>query len=133
MNSNAVETRRRRILVIDDRPDMVDAMQCVLELAGHDVDIAYDGQGAIRSAFARHPEVILCDIDLPGHDDGHAVAEAVRASPQLRSTYMLAVTGCDDAEDVKKAMGAGFDLHVAKPVDMHVLLRLIDERFEESA
>jgi CheY-like chemotaxis protein len=46
---------------------------------------------------------------------------------------MVAVTGCAAEDDVKRAVGAGFDLHVAKPVDMHVLIRLIDERFEECA
>jgi CheY-like chemotaxis protein len=131
--NTTVAKRPRRILVIDDRPETVAAMQCVLELAGHEVDVAYDGQAAIQSALALRPDVILCDIELPGHDEGHAVAEAVRASSLLQSTYMVAVTGCAAEDDVKRAVGAGFDLHVAKPVDMHVLIRLIDERFEECA
>lgn len=122
--------RGRSILVVDDRPDTVAALQCALELAGHRVEVAFDREGAIRKAFETEPEVIFCDIELPGHHDGHAVAETLRASPRFRSAYMVALTGCTEPEDVKQAVAAGFDLHVAKPVDARVLLRLIEERFE---
>lgn len=124
-------TTGRHILVIDDKPDTVEAMQCVLELSGHEVDVAYDGEGGIAKAFALRPEVILCDIGLPGSADGYRVARTLRSSEHFASTYMVAITGFVGEDDVKKAVAAGFDLHVAKPVDIQVLLRLIEERFEE--
>ncbi|HET9948615.1 MAG TPA: response regulator [Longimicrobiales bacterium] len=120
-----------RILVIDDKPDTVEAMQCALELSGHDVEVAYDGHGGIAKALAVRPEVILCDIGLPGGADGYRVAETLRSSEQCASSYMLAITGCVEADDVKRAVAAGFDLHISKPVDIQVVLRLISERFEE--
>ena len=121
----------RRILVIEDRFDTVAAMRSVLELSGYDVEVAYDGEGGIRKALETNPDVILSDIELPGRVDGHEVAERLRASSRFHSTYMVAVTGCAEADDVRKALASGFDLHLAKPPDMHVLLRLIAEWFED--
>jgi CheY-like chemotaxis protein len=121
----------RRILVIEDRFDTVAAMRSVLELSGYDVEVAYDGEGGIRKAIETSPDVILSDIELPGSVDGHGVAERLRAFHAFHSTYMVAVTGCAEEDDVKKALAAGFDLHLAKPPDMHVLLRLISEWFED--
>ena len=126
------EQAPRRILVIDDRFDTVAAMRAVLELSGYEVEVAYDGEGGIRKAFETSPDVILSDIELPGAVDGHGVAKRLRASEDFQATYMVAVTGCAEADDVTRALAAGFDLHVAKPPDMHALLRLISEWFEEA-
>lgn len=120
------------ILLIDDREDAVAAMQAVLELRGYEVDVAYDGEAGIEKAFDLEPEVILCDIGLPG-TDGYRVARTLRSSDRFTSTYMVAITGFAGEDDVKRAVAAGFDLHVSKPVDVHVLLRLIAERFDEEA
>jgi two-component system CheB/CheR fusion protein len=120
-----------RILVIDDKRDAVAAMQCVLELCGHEVDVAYDGAEGLERARNVSPEVILCDIGLPGAADGYQVARALRASDEFRSTFLVAVTGHAGEEDAKRAVAAGFDLHLAKPIDVHTLLRLISERFED--
>ena len=124
-------SRSRRILVIDDKFDTVAAMRSVLELSGHEVEVAYDGKGGIEKALETSPDVILCDIELPGTIDGHGVAEKLRACNGFHSTYMVAITGCAEADDVRRAVAAGFDLHLAKPADMHVLLRLISEWFED--
>lgn len=129
--SSRTEQTPRRILVIDDRFDTVAAMQSVLELSGYDVEVAYDGEGGIRKAFETSPDVILSDIELPGTIDGHGVAQRLRATEDFRATYMVAVTGCAEADDVRKALAAGFDLHLAKPPDIRVLLRLISEWFED--
>jgi CheY-like chemotaxis protein len=129
--AHRMDSQRRRILVIDDRFDTVAAMRSVLELSGHDVEVAYDGEGGIDKALQTGPDVILCDIELPGPIDGYGVAERLRASNGFHSTYMVAITGCTDADDVRRAVAAGFDLHVAKPADMHVLERLMSEWFED--
>jgi CheY-like chemotaxis protein len=121
----------RRILVIDDKRDAVEAMQCALELAGHRVDVAYAGASGIESARRLLPEVVLCDIGLPGAADGYQVARTLRAASPLDDSFIVAVTGYAGEDDIKSALAAGFDLHMAKPVDIHVLLRLIEERFED--
>ena len=129
-SSHAEHATGLHILVIDDKPDTVAAMQAVLELSGHEVDVAYDGEAAIAKAFELEPQVILCDIGLPGAD-GYRVAHTLRASGRFASTYMVAITGFVGEDDVKRAVSSGFDLHVSKPVDIHVLLRLIAERFDD--
>jgi CheY-like chemotaxis protein len=123
----------RRILVIDDRPEIVAAMQWALSRSGHVIDVAFDGESAIAKAFEMQPDVILSDIGLPGPSDGLVVAATLRRSELFESTYLIAITGSSDPEDVKRAVAAGFDLHVSKPVDAHVILRLIAERFEDDA
>jgi DNA-binding response OmpR family regulator len=122
----------RRILVIEDKPDIADTMKTALTLSGHVVDVALDGEEGIRKALETHPEVILSDIGLPGAADGFQVARTLRSSGLSERTYMVAVTGSSDTEDVMRALAAGFDLHMAKPVDMRALLRLIAEWFDES-
>lgn len=129
--TSRTEKAPRKILVIDDRFDTVAAMRSVLELSGYEVEVAYDGEGGIRKAFETSPDIILSDIELPGAVDGHGVAQRLRATDDFRSTYMVAVTGCAEADDVRRALAAGFDLHLAKPPDMHALLRLITEWFED--
>jgi two-component system CheB/CheR fusion protein len=64
--------------------------------------------------------VVLCDIGLPGMD-GYAVARALRADPSVSSAYLVAVTGYASPEDARRAVGAGFDLHLGKPVPIEVL------------
>jgi CheY-like chemotaxis protein len=117
----------RRVLVIDDKPDMVAALRYALELSGHVVEVAYDGEGGICKALQTNPEVILSDIGLPGRADGFVVAETLRASGLFDSTYMVAITGASAPEDVERAATAGFDLHVAKPADVRAILRMIAE------
>jgi len=121
----------RRILVIEDKADIADAMRMALTLSGHVVDVAFDGETGIRKAFATRPDVILSDIGLPGASDGLAVAETLRASGLFESTYLMAITGSNHPDDVKRALSAGFDLHMSKPVDIRLLLRLIAERLAE--
>jgi PAS domain S-box-containing protein len=108
--------RRRRVLVIDDNKDAAETMAELVEMFGHDAEIALDGPTAIAKARANPPNVVLCDIGLPGMD-GYAVARALRAMrPQMR-IQLVAVSGYALAEDLAKAREAGFDVHVAKPPD----------------
>jgi CheY-like chemotaxis protein len=118
--------------VIDDRPDAVAAIQSVLESSGHLVDVAYDGAAGIAKAMELKPEIILCDIGMPGEADGYQVAQTLRSVEGFAQTSMLAITGFAERADVKRAVASGFDLHVSKPVDVRVLMRLIEERFDQS-
>ncbi|HET9597017.1 MAG TPA: ATP-binding protein [Anaeromyxobacteraceae bacterium] len=106
---------RHRVLVVDDNQDAADTLAQLVRMLGHDADVAHDGPGAIAAARAHPPDVVLCDIGLPGMD-GYAVARELRAtgSPGLR---LVAVSGYAQPEDVARAAEAGFDEHVAKPPD----------------
>jgi two-component system CheB/CheR fusion protein len=115
---------RRRVLIIDDNVDSADSLRDALAFSGHEVIAAYDGSSGLAAAFESRPEVILCDIGLPGMD-GYEVAKAVRADPTLRGAYLVAITGYSREEDREMALAAGFDRHLTKPPSMEILEQLI--------
>jgi CheY-like chemotaxis protein len=106
----------RRILVVEDNADAAVTMRDFLELSGHQVHLAASGADGVQAAQAFHPEIVLCDIGLPGMD-GFEVAEALRRDPTTSSAKLIAVTGYGGAEDRRRSKEAGFDLHLTKPVD----------------
>jgi signal transduction histidine kinase/CheY-like chemotaxis protein len=114
--------RARKVLVVDDNVDAAESLADLVRLLGHEVEVAFDGPSAIRSAAASRPDVVLCDIGLPGMD-GYAVAQAIRAGGC--DGRLVAVTGYAQPEDVQRAAAAGFDGHVPKPPDAAVLERLL--------
>ena len=109
-----VTAARRRILVIDDDPDVANGLRTALEIDGLEVEVARDSRDALDKARRFRPDVVLCDIGLPGVD-GYDVARALRADEALRSTYLVALTGYAQTEDLERARAAGFDQHLAKP------------------
>jgi two-component system CheB/CheR fusion protein len=108
------------VLVVEDNLDAAETLREMLLLWDQDVEIAHDGHRGLERARAFRPDVVLCDIGLPGMD-GYAVARALRADPALASAYLVAVTGYASPEDARRAAGAGFDLHLGKPVAIEVL------------
>jgi CheY-like chemotaxis protein len=119
-----VRLRHTEVLVIEDNRDMADSLQDFLEGEGCAVRVAYDGPSGLSSARAQPPQIVLCDIGLPGMD-GYAVAQAFRTDPKLQSARLVAVTGYGQAEDRRRAEQAGFDAHVTKPPDPRLLLALL--------
>jgi PAS domain S-box-containing protein len=105
---------RRRVLIVEDNVDAAASLRVGLELEGHEVAVAHDGVTGVRIARELRPEVVLCDIGLPGMD-GYAVAQALRADRTLASTLLVALTGYALPDDLRRASEAGFDRHVAKP------------------
>jgi PAS domain S-box-containing protein len=106
----------RRILVIEDNADAAESLKAALELLGHSVDLAASGLEGIERAHALRPDLVLCDIGLPDMD-GFEVARLLRADPSLSCTKLVAVSGYALPEDLERSSQAGFDRHVAKPVD----------------
>jgi two-component system CheB/CheR fusion protein len=122
------QSTRRRVLVVEDNLDAAESLCGVLELGGHEVVVATSGPEGVGVARKYKPEIVLCDIGLPGMD-GHEVAKTLRADPdpRLRSTFLVALTGYALQEDVAKAKEAGFDRHVAKPASIESLEHLLAE------
>lgn len=118
--------RHVRVLVIEDNVDAAETLREALVLKGHDVEVSYDGRSGIERARAFRPDVVLCDIGLPGLD-GYGVAAAVRAAPELRAVRLVALTGYASAEDVARARRAGFDRHLSKPPAIEVIERVCSE------
>src|SRR5262249_16717923 len=92
-----------------------DTLREILTLDGHDVEVAADGPTAVAIARRSQPEIVVCDIGLPGMD-GYAVARAFRKEEPLRGAYLVALTGYAQPQDLELAAAAGFDRHLAKPV-----------------
>ncbi|HEU4382879.1 MAG TPA: ATP-binding protein [Anaeromyxobacteraceae bacterium] len=116
----------RRVLIIDDNEDSTDSLGELLALQGHDVRVAYDGPKGLALARDFKPEVVLCDIGLPGMD-GYQVARALRAEEATNGPCLVALTGYALPDDLRRAREAGFDKHVAKPPSMEGLLQLLSE------
>ncbi|OGA61694.1 MAG: hypothetical protein A3G81_07650 [Betaproteobacteria bacterium RIFCSPLOWO2_12_FULL_65_14] len=111
-------------MVVDDNPDAANTLATILRTSGHEVHIATDGHSAIELAIRVRPEVMLLDIGLPGLD-GFSVAKRLRAESSLAHMRIIAVTGIADEGDRQRAMEAGIDQHLIKPVDPAFLQSLL--------
>jgi signal transduction histidine kinase len=110
-----------RILIVDDNVDAAWMLAKELELLGHVVVRAHDGPAALAVAATFDPEIALLDIGLPGMD-GYQLGRALRAGRDVR---LVAVTGYGQERDRARSRAAGFEAHLAKPVDMTLLQRLL--------
>jgi CheY-like chemotaxis protein len=105
-----------RILVVEDNRDAADSLRLLLELYGYEVTVAYSGLDGVTAAQQWQPDVILCDIGLPGLD-GYGVASRLRQHPSTAKARLIAVTGYSAEEDRRRSREVGFDAHLVKPVD----------------
>jgi signal transduction histidine kinase/CheY-like chemotaxis protein len=118
-SSELAAPRRRRVMVVEDNPDTREVLTLALEHAGHEVVASPDGADALDRVRRHPPEVMLIDIGIPGRD-GYQLAREVRR--QLGAEPLLiALTGYGQAEDRRRALEAGFDEHLTKPVDLGTL------------
>jgi PAS domain S-box-containing protein len=106
----------RRVLVVEDNADAREMLCQLVRLLGHEVHEAADGLGAVDQALHLLPDLTLVDIGLPGMD-GYEVARRIRAEATGRHLRLVAVTGYGLREDRERALAAGFDEHLVKPVD----------------
>lgn len=119
-----MRSRALRVLISDDHVDGADTLALLVNLEGHEVEVAHNGEEALHIADRLRPDVAILDIGMPDLD-GHEVARRLRQSSQGRSMLIIALTGRDEAEDKQRARVAGFDEHFTKPVDPVALLRRI--------
>ena len=113
------------VLVVEDNFDAGETMAEVLRSVGHVVDLAIDGPSGIALFESVRPQVVLCDIGLPGMD-GYEVVSRMCASRHMPKPTLIAVTGYGGPQNVERAMSAGFDHYVTKPVDPALLLQLVN-------
>ncbi len=118
---------RSRVLLVEDNPDARETMSMLLEMLGYLVDTAADGPLALAAVARQRPDIVVMDLGLPGMD-GHAVAAAMRAEPALRGLPLIALSGYGQDSDRQASAAAGFDAHLAKPVDPDVLAAEIEAR-----
>jgi CheY-like chemotaxis protein len=115
---------RKRVLVVDDNVDSAEMMSTLLEMHGHDVRMAHEGETALAAAREFEPEVGLLDIGLPGLD-GYELASRLRQDAGPRRLHLIAVTGWGHDEDRQRARLAGFDAHLTKPAAPERILEFV--------
>src|SRR5262249_558589 len=115
----------RRIVIVEDHADVRETLRGALQLEGHEVHEAADGPQGLAAILRLHPDVALVDIGLPGFD-GYQIARRVRAFAGGKSIHLVALTGYGQPEDRRRALDAGFDTHVVKPVSLDALFAAID-------
>jgi signal transduction histidine kinase len=114
--------RPLRVVVIEDNDDIRETMRTLLTLWGHEVRTAADGKRGLELVRAAPPDVALVDIGLPGVS-GYEVAQLIRQRFAARHIRLIAVTGYGQASDRERALAAGFDAHLLKPVAPEALQR----------
>jgi PAS domain S-box-containing protein len=119
-----VRTATARVLIVEDNADAAESLMMLLELLGLRVRIAADGPAALEAARANVPDVMLIDIGLPGMN-GYELAQQIRQDATLRGVTLVALTGYGYEEDRQRALAAGFDYHLVKPVDPAKLDKLV--------
>jgi signal transduction histidine kinase len=114
-----------RILIAEDNRDSAATLAMSLRLHGHIVEIAYDGNQALEIAETFRPHVALLDIEMPGVR-GYEVARRIRSLDWSKDTFLIAQTGWGRPEDWEKAVVAGFNSHLTKPLDYDALAKILD-------
>ncbi|MTW19654.1 PAS domain S-box protein [Allochromatium palmeri] len=115
-----------QVLVVDDDPDVVDALAMLLEILGYPVAVARSGPEALELARQQCPRVALLDIGLPGMD-GLEIARRLRAQyPDPECLKLVALTGLGHEEARERSLAAGFDEHLVKPLGRQALLALLE-------
>ena len=115
---------RLKILVVEDNADAAEMLVLFMRQDGDEVRLARDGLAALEEARAFQPQVVLCDLGLPGLS-GYEVAARLREQSEYRDTLLVALSGYGREEDRRKSQLAGFDHHLTKPVEPEVLGALL--------
>ncbi|MET0387420.1 MAG: hybrid sensor histidine kinase/response regulator [Polyangiales bacterium] len=123
--NDELDSRHKRILVVDDNDDAADLLSLMLEHAGHETTTAHDGPSALAAVQQWSPHIVFLDIGLPGMN-GYDVARQLRHDPRFAELSLIALTGWGSGEDKRKAAAAGFDVHLTKPVDARALQGVLD-------
>jgi DNA-binding response OmpR family regulator len=114
-----------RVLVVDDDPQVLRLMRVNLELEGYDVVSAPDGEEALEAVLAERPDVVVCDVMMPGVD-GLTVLRNLRANPKTSKIPFVMVSAKAQRADVKAALDMGADKYITKPFDPQDLLDAVE-------
>jgi signal transduction histidine kinase/ActR/RegA family two-component response regulator len=120
----ALQVPARRILIVDDNADAADTLAMMLQLDGHEVQAVYRGPEALERLGSFDAQAVLLDIGLPGMD-GYEVARRMRQQSRGRALHLIALTGYGQPDDRARALAAGFDDHLVKPVSVDALTRVL--------
>jgi CheY-like chemotaxis protein len=117
-------TGARRVVIADDNRDAAESLAMLVGIEGHVVTVVHDGAEAIDAIRRLKPDVAILDIGMP-QLDGYEVARQVRADASLPHVKLVALTGWGHEQDRARAMAAGFDMHMTKPVEPQHIIELL--------
>lgn len=123
-NESVAELRRLEILVVDDMRAATHTLKTQLELLGQNVRTASSGLDALIAVRERIPQIVFSDVSMQAMD-GYELAKQIRSLPQGTSMRLVAVTGHGTAEDKRRAIQAGFDEHIVKPITHAALVGVL--------
>jgi CheY-like chemotaxis protein len=118
--------RGLKVLVADDNVPAAEVLAMALELLGQKTCVVHDGERALVLAVEFLPDLAILDIGMPKLD-GLEVARALRGTPALAGTRLVALSGWGQPQDRKLALEAGFDRHLPKPIGIEMLEELLRE------
>ncbi len=125
-----IKVDAQRILIVDDNADAAQTLALLLASSGHATCVALSSEEALECAESFAPQVALLDIGLP-RMNGYELAQRFRGAPKLNAVRLIALTGYGQAEDRERALAAGFDDHLVKPVDLSALDRALADRNQD--
>jgi PAS domain S-box-containing protein len=115
--SASLRPKARRVVIADDNEDVLEMLAWMLMSQGHEVHMACDGLEAVAAAAAYQPDIVMLDLGMP-RLDGYEAARRIRAEPWGRGIKLIAQSGYGQDDDKRRAIEAGFDLHLTKPIDL---------------
>lgn len=114
-------------LIVEDNRDLARLFSDLLDVLGCKAEVEWNAVAGLEKATALRPDIIFCDISMPGEKNGFDVAQEVRAMPELAHTWLIAVTGYDNAETYERALAAGFDRVFPKPVKFAQMQAVLED------
>ena len=130
-STKQIRSRRGTVLVVDDVPDVTEMIELLLKHAGYDVATAGSAKAALQMARKQHFDLVISDIGMP-EMNGYELASALRDLAAYNSTPLIAVTGYSEYDDRGRAVRAGFNVHLAKPIEPTQLLSLMSELLSQT-
>jgi DNA-binding response OmpR family regulator len=118
-----------RVLIADDNPQGVELLEAYLSGTGYETQVAYDGEETLRKVHEWHPDVILLDVMMP-KISGFEVCKRIRAKPETANIVVLMVTALDQHSDIDRAVEAGTDDFMTKPINKAELLLRVKAAFK---
>jgi signal transduction histidine kinase/ActR/RegA family two-component response regulator len=128
--STAARSTSRHVLIIEDNHDARESLAALLRMSGHDVKVSETGTKGLTLAAAHPFDLVVIDVGLPDID-GYEIARRLRRAPATRSLRLVALTGYGAQNDRRRALAAGFDEHLAKPVNLEKLEALMNSPVEK--
>ena len=122
----------KKILIIEDNPDILENTSEILELSNYQVYTAPNGKEGVAKALANKPDLIVCDIMMP-ELDGYGVLHMLQKNPDLQDTPFIFLTAKTEKDEIRKGMSLGADDYITKPFDPTDLLNAIEGRIKKAA